>query len=325
MRFKLIYFLIILLPLQPYAQNVIRFEDNSCDTSIFNQVYNGCLKDWQNSHGTSVYKNGQLTIGGHSGVFLNYNFIPCVYYRLQLCFNDTNQIHQLTIAKSNSLTSSNQVEFPRDSKHIIEVNQFKQRQNGYILDSFYVSNPYTQLWIYTDDESVVLNNITLQPILNEQLNLDDFDEHTYKIYTSKVISTKQYICSKNAEVHLVAANSIDFDLGTVFEASSNVEASIQPLAGSNYLCEAFINDQNLINIYNLITKEKDNKNDYWEITNIEYFRNKVTVFNHLGEMVFSQYNYKSNWDGGNLTNGIYHYTVQLIDIGKTFKGTLIIN
>ena len=72
-------------------------------------------------------------------------------------------------------------------------------------------------------------------------------------------------------------------------------------------------------IPNLITPNGDGKNDRWELTKL-HEKIYVEIFNRWGEKVYVQDNYVDQWDGANLSDGIYYYLVEDKLYGKQYKG-----
>ena len=61
---------------------------------------------------------------------------------------------------------------------------------------------------------------------------------------------------------------------------------------------------------NVITPNGDGFNDKFEITNLEsYLSNNVVIYNRWGKKVFEATNYKNDWDGDNLPDGVYYFIV----------------
>ena len=66
----------------------------------------------------------------------------------------------------------------------------------------------------------------------------------------------------------------------------------------------------------------DGLNDIFFIKNLETNPNtSVLIFSRWGKEVYSSGNYLNNWDGGNLPDGTYFYTV-VLQSGKDYKGTV---
>ena len=77
--------------------------------------------------------------------------------------------------------------------------------------------------------------------------------------------------------------------------------------------EAEVKFENAIRTYNIITPNRDGKNDVLVIDNIElYPGNTFTIFNRWGREVYRTTNYQNNWGSGdNVAAGTYYYLLQL--------------
>jgi gliding motility-associated-like protein len=82
-------------------------------------------------------------------------------------------------------------------------------------------------------------------------------------------------------------------------------------------------------IYTGISPNGDGKNDFWHIVGIEQFpSNVVRVFNRWGNLVFEQKGYSNleawngTWNGKDLPDGAYFYTIDLGDESGVLSGYL---
>lgn len=63
-------------------------------------------------------------------------------------------------------------------------------------------------------------------------------------------------------------------------------------------------------IPNILTPNKDNKNDFFFIKNIEQFPGtRIKIFNRWGTKIFESSDYTNNWDGNKAPDGVYFYEV----------------
>jgi gliding motility-associated-like protein len=78
-----------------------------------------------------------------------------------------------------------------------------------------------------------------------------------------------------------------------------------------------------VDIPNVITPDNgDGKNDVFFIKNLDTNPNsQLMIFNRWGNEVFSSSNYQNNWDGDDLPDGTYFYTL-VLQTGKDYKGTV---
>jgi len=65
-------------------------------------------------------------------------------------------------------------------------------------------------------------------------------------------------------------------------------------------------------IPNVMTPNGDNKNDLFVIKNLEQWENpKLQILNRWGQVVYYDENYKNDWNGGKLVDGVYFGTLQV--------------
>ena len=74
-------------------------------------------------------------------------------------------------------------------------------------------------------------------------------------------------------------------------------------------------------IPNVFTPNDDGYNDTFYIRNLPESGTAVTISNRNGFVVYQSddYNYNNLWDGENLADGIYYYTVSMPS-GESYKG-----
>lgn len=77
-------------------------------------------------------------------------------------------------------------------------------------------------------------------------------------------------------------------------------------------------------IPNIITPNNDGLNDSFIVQGTALFEIEwqLTVFNREGEAVFTSSNYQDDWDGGDISNGIYYYHLTSAKYGIEYKGWL---
>jgi gliding motility-associated-like protein len=65
---------------------------------------------------------------------------------------------------------------------------------------------------------------------------------------------------------------------------------------------------------NVFTPNGDGVNDYFVITNLELHPNsELTIFNRWGQVMYESAAYQNNWDGGDVSDGVYFYVLKLTD------------
>ncbi|MCC6841159.1 MAG: gliding motility-associated C-terminal domain-containing protein [Flavobacteriales bacterium] len=72
-------------------------------------------------------------------------------------------------------------------------------------------------------------------------------------------------------------------------------------------------------IPNVFTPNGDGENDFFTITNAQYFNNSLRVYNRWGLVVLDAVNYRNQWRGTELPDGTYYYVFRLDD-GREYAG-----
>jgi gliding motility-associated-like protein len=63
-----------------------------------------------------------------------------------------------------------------------------------------------------------------------------------------------------------------------------------------------------------MTPNGDNKNDLFIIKNLEQWENgSVTIMNRWGRVVYKNTNYKNDWDGAGVPDGVYFGVLEVTD------------
>ncbi len=75
---------------------------------------------------------------------------------------------------------------------------------------------------------------------------------------------------------------------------------------------------------NVFTPNGDGINDKFIIKHIgEYPNSQLVVLNRWGKKVYENNNYRNDWDGGNLADGVYFFVIKLSD-GTQYQGSVTI-
>jgi gliding motility-associated-like protein len=82
-------------------------------------------------------------------------------------------------------------------------------------------------------------------------------------------------------------------------------------------------DKNSLFIPNIITPNDDDANQYFEVDK-QLESPSMQIFNRWGKEVYHSASYQDTWDGSNLADGVYFYTIQSQCLDETLKGTLTI-
>ncbi|MBY0426890.1 MAG: gliding motility-associated C-terminal domain-containing protein, partial [Cytophagales bacterium] len=71
-----------------------------------------------------------------------------------------------------------------------------------------------------------------------------------------------------------------------------------------------------IKVFNTFTPNNDNVDEFFHIQNIQAYPNEIYIFNRWGQRVFYSKDYKNDWDGSNLPDGTYYYTLNYSEGSK---------
>jgi gliding motility-associated-like protein len=76
-----------------------------------------------------------------------------------------------------------------------------------------------------------------------------------------------------------------------------------------------------ITVPNVFTPNGDQYNQYFYIPKIElYTESELSVVDRWGKAVFKSNGYKNDWDGGDLSSGVYYYVLDLKKRNTIIKG-----
>ena len=75
-----------------------------------------------------------------------------------------------------------------------------------------------------------------------------------------------------------------------------------------------------IRIPNVFTPNGDAINDQFVIENVQYYANRLSVFNRWGQVVYETTNYRSQWAAKDSPEGTYYYVLVLTESGREFTG-----
>jgi gliding motility-associated-like protein len=85
--------------------------------------------------------------------------------------------------------------------------------------------------------------------------------------------------------------------------------------------ELSLNFKHEISIPNVFTPNGDEYNQRFEIAKLEmYPENELTIFNRWGNIVYHKKGYQGEWDGGNVSPGVYFYSLRLNSSSSPYRG-----
>lgn len=160
-----------------------------------------------------------------------------------------------------------------------------------------------------------------------------------------VVAYKDTTLSKGYSAYLSATGAVfyqwtpEFDL----ESPSSPETLATPFDSTRFVvvgtdlngCEntdsvtVLVLEDYKVEATNVITPNGDGVNDFWEIINIETYPDvEVSIYNRYGNELFNTMQYQNEWDGkynGNeLPEGTYYYTIRFDGSEKIYKGAVSI-
>lgn len=115
-------------------------------------------------------------------------------------------------------------------------------------------------------------------------------------------------------------NDIKFDSTITFHTTGNYTFSMKNPCGEVQK-EVVINipDCELI-IPNIITPNQDQINDFFSIKNIQYDDWSLIIYNRWGKEVYSDQNYKNDWNANDMLDGVYLYKLVREKDNKRYSG-----
>lgn len=68
-----------------------------------------------------------------------------------------------------------------------------------------------------------------------------------------------------------------------------------------------------IEIPNVFSPNGDGQNEFFHITNLQYYPNELTIYGRWGNKVYETLNYKNTWKADDVPDGTYYYVLRLSD------------
>ena len=107
--------------------------------------------------------------------------------------------------------------------------------------------------------------------------------------------------------------------------SSSKECLLANQVFSDSKLSFFTAEEACVKVYELITPNGDGKNDFFVVDNLSKFPGSlVSIYNSWGEKVYETINYKNNWNGHQLKNGSYFYTIIVLPINQVLRGRVLL-
>jgi gliding motility-associated-like protein len=194
--------------------------------------------------------------------------------------------------------------------------------NGETNQTINVTGAGTYSVVVTDPNGCTGNaQVTLSVNANPVVNLGtDFEVcpgEDFPVLSTTLTNINTYTWELNGSTVGTNAsyNAADYGIYTLTVVDANGCVGSDELTITEAPCA--------IDIPNVFTPGNgDGLNDVFFIKNLDTNPNSsLMIFNRWGNEVYTSNNYQNNWNGGDLPDGTYYYTVQLQN-GKDYKGTL---
>jgi gliding motility-associated-like protein len=116
-------------------------------------------------------------------------------------------------------------------------------------------------------------------------------------------------------------NTMEYELQYNNLYAGKYEVTIQDENGCKIVLEVDLDFDRTILIPNVFTPNGDGYNDTFYIRNLPEVGTQLVVANKWGKTVFESKDYRNNWKGGELPEGIYFYTM-VTNAGTKYNGWL---
>jgi gliding motility-associated-like protein len=135
------------------------------------------------------------------------------------------------------------------------------------------------------------------------------DESDYSLYTTVDASTTTFTANigEDGFEHVYRIRAVGNNGG--FSWSNSTSLSFE----------------HALSFYNVFTPNGDGQNETFSIEKLElYPTNELVIYNRWGMEVFRQSQYRNEWNGEGLPNGIYYYQINIAKDNQVFKGSVMI-
>lgn len=185
---------------------------------------------------------------------------------------------------------------------------------GATTKSIQVSQP-GKYWVSLADYCSEFGSDTFRVVINPPL----------KLPTLKTTDT--LICEKEplriilpAGFTYLWSNGSTADTFSIKTAGTYRLTTTDPRCGNSVISSIRVRTVNCVFIPNIITVNKDGRNDNFKIMGLPPGQWQLTIYSRWGRQVYQNLNYKNNWQAENLTTGVYYYLLQSPGTDQTYKG-----
>lgn len=185
--------------------------------------------------------------------------------------------------------------------------------------------PVIQLMDYQVPESAGLQT----PI--GTVTVKDVDKNQTAYY--KILTSGLPFAIDSITGNLILTQSVDYETKKVYEFWVWASDNGVPALSDSLLLKVYVLDEieaGLLPSADLVTPNGDGKNDTWNITNVELYKDySLKIVDEYSQLVYSaDNNYQNDWDarmnGTALPAGVYYYVFKSNSDSKLFKGYITV-
>ncbi len=163
---------------------------------------------------------------------------------------------------------------------------------------------------------------------DEEHNSIDLNWSAYNFWTDGVINYDVFLSIKEPQEYrklgtILSDTSTAITPDESFSCYLRVKAVRSDGAFSSLSNEVKIDFERELIIPNVITPNQDGFNDTFEIKNIRlYPQNRLVILNRYGKVLYDKSGYLGDWNGGDVSSGVYYFNLLLPEKQKEVKGWL---
>jgi gliding motility-associated-like protein len=213
---------------------------------------------------------------------------------------------------------------PSESKYHIKINAYDGKQHS--IDSVFTltleNNNQTPTSLELDHFEID-ENAAKGTLIGYLSTEDDDNEHTYSLsFNNGDNDNSNFSINGNA---IYSAKTFDYENQSEYSIEVTVSDKVGNKLSSNF--DIQINDIieiDHIEANNYLTPNGDGQNDYWEVENVELYKDyTLKIFNKQGQVVFEKnQDYNNDWSAENLPSGVYYYFLTSNSSSIEFSGVI---
>jgi gliding motility-associated-like protein len=139
----------------------------------------------------------------------------------------------------------------------------------------------------------------------------------YKSYRWNTNATTSSVTVSLPGVYAVTVISEDNCIRT-----DSVTVDVKNCAVRN-TCTNVIYTEEELSLPNVITPNADQENQYFEVSDM-FLGSELSIFNRWGNRIYQSEAYSNNWDGGDVSPGVYYYILNNSCFNRSIRGNLTV-